>query len=197
MPNDSADPSAPLDAYRTAELLAEAFESEGCEYALGGALALGYWATPRGTIDVDVTLYLSPKQPTHCIRLLQRIGCEFNAARAHASIGEHGFCQVKFHGCRVDVFLPLTDIYDEVKSRRRQMPLGEHIVWVWDAAALCVFKMMFFREKDLLDVKALLRAQGSSLDVAWIESTLVGMFGQRDPRINQWRELLAATRDLP
>jgi hypothetical protein len=197
MPDDSNDPTASPDAYQAAERLAAAFEAEGCDYAIGGALALGYWATPRGTIDVDVTLYVSPKHPTQCIRLLQRIGCDFDASRAQSTIAEHGFCQVTFHGCRVDVFLPLIDFYDEAKPRRRQLPLGQSTVYIWEAEALCVFKMMFFREKDLLDVKSLLRAQAGKLDVAWIETTLISMYGQRDPRIRQWRELAAESRRQP
>lgn len=38
--------------------LAAALEAAHCEYAIGGAIALGYWAQPRGTLDVDVTLFL-------------------------------------------------------------------------------------------------------------------------------------------
>ncbi len=191
MPAASNDPSAPLDAFETAERLAASLEAEKYEYAIGGAIALGYWATPRGTIDVDVTLYVSPNRPSECIRLLQRIGCEFSAARAQSTITEHGFCQVRFQGCRVDVFLPMLDFYEEAKVRRRQIPLRTRSAWVWEAEVLCIFKMMFFRPKDLVDVQSLLRAQSGTLDHQWIETTLIRMYGQRDPRISQWRDLVA------
>ncbi len=189
MPAASNDPNLPLDAFEAAERIAALFEAEGYDYAIGGALALGYWATPRGTIDVDLTLYVSPNQPSECIRLLQRIGCDFSASRAQSTITEHGFCQVRFHGCRVDVFLPMLDFYEVAKARRRKMPLRTRSAWIWEAEVLCIFKMMFFRPKDLVDVQSLLRAQSATLDVPWIEATLIGMYGQRDPRLSRWREL--------
>lgn len=51
--------------------------------------------------------------------------------------------------------------------------------------------MMFFRRKDLADLESILLTQGASLDRSWIEQQLIAMYGQRDPRIGQWRELAA------
>ncbi len=52
--NLPADP----DSYQVAEELACRLDAVHCEYALGDAIALGFWSEPRGTLDVDVTLYL-------------------------------------------------------------------------------------------------------------------------------------------
>ena len=71
------------------------------------------------------------------------------------------------------------------------MPLGGGRAWIWDAETLCVFKMMFFRPKDLVDVQSILREQSSTLDRAWVDAMLVDLYGQRDPRITRWRELVA------
>ena len=78
----------------------------GRTYALGGAIALGYWAAPRGTLDVDVTIFLPPDRPLECLWLLQDLGCEVDTAAALASLRDSGFCQVTWGGLRVDVFLP-------------------------------------------------------------------------------------------
>jgi hypothetical protein len=72
----------PIGAVEVAQQLAAELDDAGCEYALGGAIALGIWAEPRGTLDVDVTLFLTPDQPTACVRLLQKIGCSVRAAEA-------------------------------------------------------------------------------------------------------------------
>ena len=72
MPADSTQP----DAAEVAKQLAAALDDRQQDYALGGAIALGFWGTPRGTIDVDLTLYLPPDKPSQCIWLLQDIGCE-------------------------------------------------------------------------------------------------------------------------
>ena len=104
------------DSYQVAEELAARLEAEGCEYALGGATALGFWAEARGTLDVDVTLYLPPDDPAICTRLLERMGCQFDEHRAKDMLTEHRFCQVKLLGIRLDVFLPMSRFYDVAKT---------------------------------------------------------------------------------
>jgi hypothetical protein len=175
---------------QVARELAAALEAAGCEYALGGAIALGFWAEPRGTLDVDVTLFLPPKQPSNCIRVLQKIGCKVKADEAMQSFADHGYCEVGFSGLRVDFFLPIVPFYEQARQRRKQVFLGDQPVMIWDAETLCVFKMMFFRRKDLADVEQILRMGGEQLDRQWVHEHLVELYGKRDPRISQWEELV-------
>jgi len=63
---------------------------------------------------------------------------------------------------------------------------------IWDAETLVIFKLMFFRDKDLVDISQILRTQGERLDRDWITMRLVDLFGRLDPRIGRWHELLAA-----
>jgi hypothetical protein len=160
------------------------------EYALGGAIALGYWGAPRGTVDVDLTVYLPPDKPSDCLWLLQEIGCEFFATEAVESIHEHGFCRVTYAGVRVDVFLPIAPFYEAARERRKRVELGNQPVMVWDAESLTVFKMMFFRRKDLADVEQILRSQGTRFDHTWVRERLAEMYGARDPRLVAWDDLL-------
>ncbi|MEX0613820.1 MAG: hypothetical protein WD229_17005, partial [Pirellulales bacterium] len=160
-----------------------------CEYALGGAIALGFWAEPRGTLDVDVTLFLPPGQPTACVRVLQKIGCDLRADEVMQSFAQYGYCEVNFGGFRIDVFLPTILFYEQARQRRKRVLLGDQPVMIWDAETLCVFKMMFFRRKDLADVEQILRMAGEQLDRDWVLKHLTDLYGQRDPRISQWQEL--------
>jgi hypothetical protein len=177
-----------------ARQLAERLDSQGQEYAIGGAIALGYWGVPRGTVDVDVTVYLPPERPSECIWLLQEIGCDFSPAEAAQSLREHGFCRVTFGTVRVDVFLPMVPFYEEAQRRRKSVELSGRAVTVWDAESLAVFKMMFFRRKDLADIEQILRTQATRFDRAWVREQLVGIYGPRDPRLAQWDDLV---RDVP
>jgi hypothetical protein len=43
-----------------ARRLADALAKEGMRYAIGGALALAYYAPPRATVDVDINVFVSP-----------------------------------------------------------------------------------------------------------------------------------------
>ena len=194
MPDRPVNPQPNRDAPDVAAELAARLEAADCDYAIGDAIALGFWAEPRGTLDVDVTLYLPLNDPHRCMNLLEQIGCNFDRRRTHETLQEHTFCQVEFSGLRLDVFLPMSPFYEAAKSRRRRVPLANGHAFVWDAETLCVFKMMFFRRKDLTDVEAILLAQGEALDRQWIETSLIDLYGQRDPRINQWRELLTESQ---
>jgi hypothetical protein len=178
------------DSAEIARQLAAQLEAVNCEYALGGAIALGFWAEPRGTLDVDVTLFLPLNQPTACIRLLQTIGCRVNADEAMQSLADHGYCQVEFGGLRIDVFLPMIPFYEQARQRRKRVMLGDRSVTIWDAETLCVFKMMFFRRKDLADVEQILRTGGNEFDRDWVRRQLLELYGQRDPRLSQWDDLV-------
>jgi len=183
-----------LNAAAVAGQLAEQLQSRGQEYALGGAIALGYWGEPRGTVDVDVTLFMPPERPSECVWLLQDIGCEFAPAKAAESLREHGFCRVALAGMDVDVFLPIVPFYEAARARRKRVELGDRPIIVWDAESLAVFKMMFFRRKDLADVEQILRTQGTQFDRLWVREQLAEMYGTRDPRFSAWDDLV---REIP
>jgi len=180
-----------LDAATVAKRLAKELRERGQEYAIGGAIALGYWAEPRGTIDVDFTIYLPPDKPGECIWLLQELGCEVSSAEALHSINEHGFCRVSQGGLRVDVFLPTIPFYADARKRRQVVDLDGQEIVIWDAESLTVFKMMFFRRKDIADVEQILRTQLNALDRIWVREKLLALYEMRDPRIAQWDELVA------
>lgn len=183
MPGESPDTAA------VARQLAVALDARHQDYALGGAIALGYWAAPRGTVDVDLTVFLPPDKPSACVRLLQDLGCKLTAAQALESLREHGFCRVEYDAVRVDVFLPTIAFYDAARDRRRLVKLGEQPIQIWDAESLAVFKLMFFRRKDIADLEQILNTQREALDCTWIEEQVVQLFGRHDPRLSQWNEL--------
>ncbi len=62
---------------------------------------------------------------------------------------------------------------------------------ILDAETLCVFKMMFFREKDFVDIKGIMRDLGSTLDRKFIRDQLVEICGPRDSRVIRWDEIAA------
>ncbi|MFV2070150.1 MAG: hypothetical protein ACC645_24550 [Pirellulales bacterium] len=181
----------PQDAVEAALELAAFLTSENHPYAFGDALALGFWAAPRGTVDVDVTLYVSHEEPSECLSILDDAKCDFDRNQAFASLQEHGFCRVRYRGYQLDVFLPTIPFYEEARSRRKCVTLAGQPIMIWDSETLCVFKMMFFRLKDLADVQQIIQVQGSHLDRGWVLDRIVALYGQRDPRVARWAELVA------
>jgi hypothetical protein len=76
------------------------------------------------------------------------------------------------------------------------MELANQPIMIRDAESLTVFKMVFFRRKDLADVEQILRSQGSQFDRAWVRGQLAEMYGARDPRLAAWDELVLETPAL-
>ena len=187
------DAESSQDAVGVAAALARELGARGEDYAIGGAIALGFWGAPRGTLDVDVTLFVAQDKPSNCIWILQDVGCQVDSASAVESLREHGFCRVAFAGLRVDVFVPTIPFYETARRRRRKMRLADQDVWIWDAETLAVFKLMFFRRKDLADLEQILRTQNPSFDHVWVRTQVAEIYGQRDPRLASWDELVRET----
>ena len=150
---------------------------------------MAFWSEPRATIDVDLTLFVAPDAPAACIALLQDLGCELDVARTQQTLLEHGFCRVRYRDTQLDVFLPTLPFYDLAKDRRARVKLGDTSILVWDPEVLAVFKMMFFRLKDLADVERMLQIQAGALDRNWVRERLLEIYGQRDPRLSRWDDL--------
>lgn len=59
------------------------------------------------------------------------------------------------------------------------------------AEALCVFKLLFFRAKDLVDLERLIAVQGTRVDVGYVRERIAEMLGESDPRVEAWERLCA------
>lgn len=190
MPEAESNPGkATLVAARLAALL----DDVGVDYAFGGAIALAFAGEPRATIDVDMTLFVDPPEPAACVDALERVGCSLQRKSALESLAEHGFCRVQFDGLQVDVFLPTIPFHQAARDRRLRVKLLNQDCYVYSPEAVTVLKLMFFREKDFVDVKQILRVQGDRLDREWVREQLVEIFGRRDPRVTAWDDIAANT----
>src|SRR5438552_2687491 len=77
------------------------------------------------------------------------------AAMASAEAAAEGWFTAWDGAIRVDVFVPSIEFSWEARATRQQLDfLGENI-WFLSAEALCVFKLLFFRTKDLADLEQL------------------------------------------
>ena len=123
---------------------------------------------------------MPPERTSECLWLLQDIGCEFASKEAAESLRKHGFCSVRYAGVRLDIFLPIVPFYETARLRRRRVELSGRPIMVWDAESLAVFKMMFFRRKDVADMEQILRTQGKQFDRGWVREQLSGLFGEGD-----------------
>ncbi len=184
----------PPTAVDVARRLADALEAHGLDYAIGGALALGFYAPPRATVDVDLNVFVPPA--TGLARALAALAqAGFAPDESEEMLQRRAIRDGQFRGyvagMRVDVFVPAIEFYRELADRKRRGMLLGRVVWILGPEDCCILKMMFFRRKDLADVEAVVREQRDTLDRVFIRIKLVELVGADDARIRAWDEIVA------
>lgn len=150
--------------------------------ALGGAMAYGYWGVPRGTLDVDVTVFVDPEHLDPVLALLAGLGARFERDRALDLARRRGVFDVALRGIRVDVYVPDIPLYDSARGRRRRVRFMDVEVPVWAPEDIALFKLLYFRPKDKVDVETLVRVQSDALDLSYIRGWLTELVGTADER---------------
>jgi hypothetical protein len=186
----------PRTAVELARTIADALADANLSYAVGGALALAYYAPPRATVDVDLNIFVPPREGlARVIDVLSSVG--FQPDEPMAALQRRAETDGQFrghaHGLRVDVFVPALTFYAELESRRRLVTLAGRPIWILSAEDLVVLKMMFYRRKDLADVEAVMRDQRNKIDRASIRRKLAELVGEDDERL---RELTNIEHDV-
>lgn len=185
----------PLDSLVDAvAALIDALEPSGIDYALGGAIAYSAWAEPRATRDVDLNLWVAPERLPSGLAVLEAAGVSFDRHRVLAEAAERGMFVGRRGEYRIDVFVPSIPFYDEALRRRVRTRIARRDAWVLSPETLIVFKMLFFRPKDLADIGRLLEIQRGRLDLDFVRRWLVDMLGPEDQRIATWTRMTSAAR---
>jgi hypothetical protein len=184
-------------ASRLALELLEVFASAGLKAAVGGSLALSLWGVARGTKDADLNVFVGEEQYRTVLALCKSAGYWPDPERGEwTDADDERFLQRAREGeaavvykqsMRVDLFVPSIDFYGDAERTLRSVTLRSgRTILALSAEALCVFKLLFFREKDLLDLKRLVSRQGAALDHRWVRDHLSAMFPAGDERIDVW-----------
>lgn len=182
-------------AAETAQLIADALEQANMPYAIGGALALAIAGVPRGTLDVDVNVFAAEEFVPEAIRILQRLGIELDPTEAVARAQLDGMFVGRWEGMRIDVFLPSIPFAFEAQRTRIQVTDAEGWSgWFLSAEAIAVFKLLFFRGKDQVDLERLVAVR-QELDHGYIRRWIVDMMGDDDPRTQRWDDIVARFKE--
>ena len=171
--------------------VSELFEGSSIRYAFGGALALAQYAEPRGTLDVDVNVFVGVDQSPTVLARLAEAGwdrdpsAQFDIPGAGIRLSAAGRTE------KLDLFFSLDAVYEEIADRVRLLPFGRppRSLPFLSADDLALFKLSFGRDKDWVDLRSLLRT-GTPLDLDYIERQLVHLRGPAMyPRLARLRQL--------
>jgi hypothetical protein len=180
----------PDDALEAALHIARCFEADQVPYAIGGALAYGQYGIPRATHDVDFNAFVEPPQLGRVIAALQRAGVTLDEARAARDSAEDGLFIGHLGDLRIDVFTPSIDFSWEALRTRVRLSVGAEQFWFLSAEALSVFKLLFFRSKDVADLERLLAVYGAKMDLPYVHRHIAAAMGEDDPRTQTWDRLV-------
>lgn len=170
-----------------------ALADAGVPHAFGGALALAYYATPRGTIDVDCNVFVPVEEAARVFEALAPLGVDVEGAAARPDLRERGQLRLHWEHTPLDVFFAYDALHESCRERTRQVPFGAgDSIPVLSAEDLALFKALFDRDKDWRDIEEMLFALAGDFDAAYARGWLRRILAPDDERLARFEALLAA-----
>jgi Nucleotidyl transferase AbiEii toxin, Type IV TA system len=157
-------------------------------HAVGGALALAYYAEPRATIDVDLNVFVPTTRWPAIRDALSPLGVGVEVDVD--ALERDGQVRLWWDRNPVDLFFSYDPFHDEMQRSTRRVPFAETTIPILAPEHLAVCKAMFNRPKDWLDIEQILVA-ANPLDLPEIEAWLESMVGESDERLAHLREIVA------
>lgn len=155
-------------------------------HAIGGALALAYYAEPRATVDVDVNLFVPTDRWPEVREALAPLGVGVDLDRA--ALERDGQVRLWWGRNPVDLFFAYDEFHAAMRRAARKVPFADTTIPILSPEHLAVCKAMFDRPKDWIDIEQILVAT-DPLDLAEIESWLDRMTPAEDQRRTKLAEL--------
>jgi hypothetical protein len=163
-----------------------ALEEAKVPHAIGGALALAYYAEPRATIDVDINVFVHTDRWPAIRDALAPLGVDIEVDEK--GLNRDGQVRLWWDRNPVDLFFSYDPFHDEMRSGARKVPFNGTTIPILAPEHLAVCKAMFDRPKDWLDIEQMLVAT-SPFDLKEVKDWLERMVGQDNPRMGRLREI--------
>lgn len=154
------------DLVTAVETLSEVFAERGIEYALLGGLATMLRGRPRFTQDVDILLTVPQVALPGLLDELTRRGFSLDADTVIREFVQHHMTAFRFGVVRIDWLKPVLPLYAHALAAATSLPwTAGHSLRVLAAEGLIITKMVAFRPQDQEDIRTLIAANASELDV--------------------------------
>jgi len=167
-------------------VISEALDSQRLPHAFGGALALAFCTErARGTIDIDVNVFVTPDQAGRVVRSLSPPVS--HSDQDLAVLERDGQIRLWWEQTPVDLFLDTTDFHTQVAQRRQIHEFGGRLIPFLGCSDLAVFKAFSNRTKDWADLEEMIAIR--SLNIDQTLGVLVRYLGEDDERVERLRSL--------
>ena len=168
-----------------------AMAGAGLPHAIGGALALAWCVRePRGTVDVDVNVFI-PESSATLLRGALPKPITLSPADV-ARLEEDGQARLFWGETPVDIFLNSVPMHEAAARRVRIERFGGAELPFLSCIDTAIFKALFNRSKDWVDLEEMNAA--ATLEVAQVRSVLVEALGEDDERVTTLDRLAATGR---
>ena len=176
-------------------LLARSLEEAEVPHAFGGAIALAYYATPRGTRDVDINVFLPASAFDRVLEGLLPLGVEPPSSNLRRALERDQQVRLAWDGTPLDLFFSYTELHESCMEKRRTVPFGAERIVILSAEDLATFKVLFARDKDWRDLHEMLLAQGPDFDAAYTVGWLERIVSADDERFVRFRALVTERQE--
>lgn len=151
-----------------------ALRNAGIDHAFGGALALmHYVGEPRTTWDIDINVSVPRENAEVVVKALS--GIVEATPDQLALLQRDGQVRLMAGRYPIDVFLAVHEFHEEMRLMAAMRPFGNTELPYISATHLAVLKAMFNRNKDWVDIEAMLIH--GSVDVSRAIGWLVILLG--------------------
>lgn len=161
-------------------------EAAALEHAFGGAICLGYHTeSPRATVDIDVNVSAAPRRARAVFQALPA-GVAWSASDIR-QISRDGQARVFWERTPIDLFFPRHEIHEALRERVQRVPFAGATIPILSATDLAIFKALFDRPKDWVDIAEML--DYGEIDVADVRQWLVRILAATDRRVAKWDDV--------
>jgi hypothetical protein len=157
-------------------------------HAIGGALALAYYAEPRATIDVDINVFVPTDRWPEICEALAPLGID--VAVDVDDLNRDGQVRIWWDRNPVDLFFSYDPFHDAMRHGARKVPFNDGTIPILSPEHLAVCKAIFDRPKDWIDIEQILVAT-DPLDLGEVEDWLKRMVSEDNPRMKKLAEVKA------
>lgn len=156
----------------------------GIPHAFGGALALAYYAEPRGTIDIDLNVFLPADRYPEVAERLAALGVTTDGAATEAILRRDGQARIWWDATPLDLFFAYDRFHDAAATALRVVPFAASTIPILGPEHLVVCKVIFDRAKDWVDIDAMLDL-GTHVEGAEVLRWVGRIAGDDDPRFDR------------